>query len=187
MVSVPGKLPGRRLPRKPIGKPRPREQPKKRVPLWNVQNKIILFTVFLFILAVTAWTLLWLYISKLQFKFLWGQGWVLPKSAGVVRLWVRPVEFPAFPDGHTALKNGVETLRGKPLEQWAISSSPPLPCPGGEGQKEEGWGMGRELGRMPRGSWLTHKCHAFVAFKKMNGALSCFISSFRLQPVTRQP
>ncbi|XP_059133384.1 transmembrane protease serine 7 isoform X1 [Peromyscus eremicus] len=68
VVSVPGKLPGRRLPRKPIGKPRPRKQPKKKVPLWNVQNKIILFTVFLFILAVTAWTLLWLYISKTESK-----------------------------------------------------------------------------------------------------------------------
>ncbi|XP_027257194.2 transmembrane protease serine 7 isoform X1 [Cricetulus griseus] len=68
VVSVPGKLPGRRLPRKPIGKARSRKQPKKRVPLWNVQNKIILFTVFLFILAVTAWTLLWLYISKTESK-----------------------------------------------------------------------------------------------------------------------
>ncbi|XP_040606692.1 transmembrane protease serine 7 isoform X2 [Mesocricetus auratus] len=66
VISVPGKLPGRRLPRKPIGKARSRKQPKKRVPLWNVQNKIILFTVFLFILAVTAWTLLWLYISKTE-------------------------------------------------------------------------------------------------------------------------
>lgn len=68
VVSVPGKLPGRRPPRKPIGKPRPRKQPKKRAPFWNVQNKIILFTVFLFILAVTAWTLLWLYISKTESK-----------------------------------------------------------------------------------------------------------------------
>ncbi|XP_038944115.1 transmembrane protease serine 7 isoform X8 [Rattus norvegicus] len=68
VVSVPGKLPGRRLPRKPIGKARPRKQPKKRAPFWNVQNKIILFTVFLFILAVTAWTLLWLYISKTDSK-----------------------------------------------------------------------------------------------------------------------
>ncbi|XP_050005049.1 transmembrane protease serine 7 [Alexandromys fortis] len=68
VVSAPGKLPGRRLPRKPIGKPRCRKQPKKKVALWNVQNKIILFTVFLFILAVTAWTLLWLYISKTESK-----------------------------------------------------------------------------------------------------------------------
>ncbi|XP_008845207.2 transmembrane protease serine 7 [Nannospalax galili] len=68
VVSVPGKLPGRRLPRNPIGKARAPKQSKKRALFWNVQNKIILFTVFLFILAVIAWTLLWLYISKTESK-----------------------------------------------------------------------------------------------------------------------
>uniref|UniRef100_A0A8C5KC98 Transmembrane protease serine 7 n=1 Tax=Jaculus jaculus TaxID=51337 RepID=A0A8C5KC98_JACJA len=68
VVSVPGKLPGRRLPRRPAGPARPRKQSKKRAPFWNIQNKIILFTVFLCMLAVTAWTLLWLYISKTESK-----------------------------------------------------------------------------------------------------------------------
>ncbi|ELW59996.1 Transmembrane protease serine 7 [Tupaia chinensis] len=68
VVSAQGKLPGRRPPRKPIGKTKPKKQPKKKAPFWNVQNKIILFTVFLFVLAVIAWTLLWLYISKTESK-----------------------------------------------------------------------------------------------------------------------
>ncbi|MBZ3875197.1 Transmembrane protease serine 7 [Sciurus carolinensis] len=68
VISVPGKLPGRRPPRTPVGKGKPNKQVKKRAPFWNVQNKIILFTVFLFILAVIAWTLLWLYISKTESK-----------------------------------------------------------------------------------------------------------------------
>ncbi|GAB5576423.1 transmembrane protease serine 7 isoform X2 [Prionailurus iriomotensis] len=70
VVSAQGKLPGRRAPRpqKPIGKAKPKKQPKKKAPFWNVQNKIIIFTIFLFILAVTAWTLLWLYISKTESK-----------------------------------------------------------------------------------------------------------------------
>uniref|UniRef100_A0A2K5LPI2 Transmembrane protease serine 7 n=1 Tax=Cercocebus atys TaxID=9531 RepID=A0A2K5LPI2_CERAT len=61
-------LPGRQPTQRPIGKAKPKKQSKKKVPFWNVQNKIILFTVFLFILAVTAWTLLWLYISKTESK-----------------------------------------------------------------------------------------------------------------------
>lgn len=72
VVSAHGKLPGRRPPRKPISKAKPKKQAKKKAPFWNVQNKIILFTVFLFILAVIAWTLLWLYISELNPAFLWG-------------------------------------------------------------------------------------------------------------------
>ncbi|XP_033711727.1 transmembrane protease serine 7 isoform X4 [Tursiops truncatus] len=68
VVSAQGKLPGRRPPRKPVNKPKPKpkKQLKKKAPFWNVQIKIILFTVFLFILAVVAWTLLWLYISKTE-------------------------------------------------------------------------------------------------------------------------
>ncbi|XP_026960325.1 transmembrane protease serine 7 isoform X2 [Sagmatias obliquidens] len=68
VVSVQGKLPGRRPPRKPVNKPKPKpkKQLKKKAPFWNVQIKIILFTVFLFILGVVAWTLLWLYISKTE-------------------------------------------------------------------------------------------------------------------------
>ena len=66
VVSAPGKLPGRRPPRKPITRAKPKKYLKKKAPFWNVQNKIILFTVFLFILAVIAWTLLWLYISELK-------------------------------------------------------------------------------------------------------------------------
>ncbi|XP_037381470.1 transmembrane protease serine 7 isoform X3 [Talpa occidentalis] len=66
VVSAQGKLPGRRPPRRPISKVRPKKQCKKKTPFWNVQNKIVLFTVFLFILAVIAWTLLWLYISKTE-------------------------------------------------------------------------------------------------------------------------
>uniref|UniRef100_I3N8B1 Transmembrane protease serine 7 n=1 Tax=Ictidomys tridecemlineatus TaxID=43179 RepID=I3N8B1_ICTTR len=68
VISVPGKLPGRHPPRKPVGKAKPNKPAKKRAPFWNVQNKIILFTVFLFVLAVIAWTLLWLYISKTESK-----------------------------------------------------------------------------------------------------------------------
>ncbi|KAF5923945.1 hypothetical protein HPG69_010376, partial [Diceros bicornis minor] len=68
VVSAHGKLPGRRPPQKPNGKAKPKTQAKKKAPFWNVQNKIILFTVFLFILAVIAWTLLWLYISKTEGK-----------------------------------------------------------------------------------------------------------------------
>uniref|UniRef100_M3XMR6 Transmembrane serine protease 7 n=1 Tax=Mustela putorius furo TaxID=9669 RepID=M3XMR6_MUSPF len=63
VVSAHGKLPGRRAPRKPISKAKPKKPSKKKAPFWNVQNKIIVFTVFLFILAVIAWTLLWLYIK----------------------------------------------------------------------------------------------------------------------------
>lgn len=66
VVNTPGKLPGRRPPRKPIARAKPKKQLKKKAPFWNVQNKIILFTVFLFILAVIAWTLLWLYIGELK-------------------------------------------------------------------------------------------------------------------------
>lgn len=84
VVSTPGKLPGRpvrpvrpvrpgrRPPQKPINKAKLKKELKKKAPFWNVQNKIILFTVFLFILAVIAWTLLWLYISELKSVFLWG-------------------------------------------------------------------------------------------------------------------
>ncbi|KAF4026041.1 hypothetical protein G4228_018013 [Cervus hanglu yarkandensis] len=66
VVSAPGKLPGRRPPRKPIARAKPEKQLKKKAPFWNVQNKIILFTAFLFLLAVTAWTLLWLYIRETE-------------------------------------------------------------------------------------------------------------------------
>ncbi|CAN0417013.1 unnamed protein product [Rangifer tarandus platyrhynchus] len=66
VVSAPGKLPGRRPRRKPIARAKSKKQLKKKAPFWNVQNKIILFTVFLFILAVIAWTLLWLYISETE-------------------------------------------------------------------------------------------------------------------------
>nr|XP_051715329.1 transmembrane protease serine 7 [Oryctolagus cuniculus] len=68
VISGQGKPPGRRPPRKPIGRATPKKQCKKKAPFWNVQNKIILFTAFLFILAVIAWTLLWLYISKTESK-----------------------------------------------------------------------------------------------------------------------
>ncbi|CAK7309623.1 Transmembrane protease serine 7 [Vulpes lagopus] len=68
VVSAQGKLPGRRAPRKPISKVKPKKPSKKKAPFWNVQNKIIVFTVFLFILAVIAWTLLWLYISNTESK-----------------------------------------------------------------------------------------------------------------------
>lgn len=71
VVSAPGKLPGRRPRRKPIARAKSKKQLKKKAPFWNVQNKIILFTVFLFILAVIAWTLLWLYISELKSLVLW--------------------------------------------------------------------------------------------------------------------
>ncbi|KAK2488908.1 LOW QUALITY PROTEIN: hypothetical protein MC885_007854 [Smutsia gigantea] len=67
VVSAQGKLPERQPQRKPIGKAKPK-QTKKKAPFWNVQNKIILLTVFLFILAITAWTLLWLYIRKTESK-----------------------------------------------------------------------------------------------------------------------
>lgn len=101
MVSAQGKLPGRRPQRKPIGKSRPKKQIKKKAPFWNVQSKILLLTVFLFILAITAWTLLWLYISELKSVFPRGLGSPCKFSishASPICPWVFLIEFSHFPD-----------------------------------------------------------------------------------------
>ncbi|XP_074090068.1 transmembrane protease serine 7 [Macrotis lagotis] len=71
MVTRPEKLPVRKPPRKPHRKPMGKVKSKKKVkkaPFWNIQNKIILFTAFLVILAVITWTLLWLHISQAESK-----------------------------------------------------------------------------------------------------------------------
>lgn len=60
MVSAEDKLAKRILARKKHGKLK-----KKEKLLWNFQNKIIIFTLILFILGVVTWTLLWLFIGEL--------------------------------------------------------------------------------------------------------------------------
>lgn len=60
MVSAEDKLAKRILARKKHDKLK-----KKDKLLWNFQNKIILFTLVLFILGVVTWTLLWLFIGEL--------------------------------------------------------------------------------------------------------------------------
>lgn len=62
MVAAEDKLAKRILARKKHGKSKLK---KKDSLLWNFQNKIILFTLILFILGVITWTLLWLFIGEL--------------------------------------------------------------------------------------------------------------------------
>ncbi|XP_041887458.1 transmembrane protease serine 7 isoform X4 [Corvus kubaryi] len=63
MVSAEDKLAKRILARKKHDKLK-----KKDKLLWNFQNKIILFTLILFILGVVTWTLLWLFIVQAENK-----------------------------------------------------------------------------------------------------------------------
>ncbi|NXB47122.1 TMPS7 protease, partial [Leucopsar rothschildi] len=63
MVSAEDKLAKRILARKKHEKLK-----KKDKLLWNFQNKIILFTLILFILGVVTWTLLWLFIVQAENK-----------------------------------------------------------------------------------------------------------------------
>uniref|UniRef100_A0A663NCY6 Transmembrane serine protease 7 n=1 Tax=Athene cunicularia TaxID=194338 RepID=A0A663NCY6_ATHCN len=62
MVAAEDKLAKRILARKKHGKLKLKKKDKL---LWNFQNKIILFTLILFILGVVTWTLLWLFIGEL--------------------------------------------------------------------------------------------------------------------------
>lgn len=62
MVAAEDKLAKRILARKKHGKLKMKKKDKL---LWNFQNKIILFTLILFILGVVTWTLLWLFIGEL--------------------------------------------------------------------------------------------------------------------------
>ncbi|NXJ68415.1 TMPS7 protease, partial [Rostratula benghalensis] len=63
MVTAEDKLAKRILARKKHDKLK-----KKDKLLWNFQNKIILFTLILFILGVVTWTLLWLFIVQAENK-----------------------------------------------------------------------------------------------------------------------
>uniref|UniRef100_A0A8B9ZFN7 Transgelin 3 n=2 Tax=Anas platyrhynchos TaxID=8839 RepID=A0A8B9ZFN7_ANAPL len=63
VVSAEDKLAKRILARKKHGKLK-----KKEKLLWNFQNKIIIFTLILFILGVVTWTLLWLFIVQAESK-----------------------------------------------------------------------------------------------------------------------
>ncbi|XP_061310339.1 transmembrane protease serine 7 isoform X2 [Pezoporus flaviventris] len=65
MVTAEDKLAKRILARKKHGKLKLK---KKDSLLWSFQNKIILFTLILFILGVVTWTLLWLFIVQAENK-----------------------------------------------------------------------------------------------------------------------
>ncbi|XP_061206609.1 transmembrane protease serine 7 isoform X2 [Neopsephotus bourkii] len=65
MVAAEDKLAKRILARKKHGKLKLK---KRDSLLWNFQNKIILFTLILFILGVVTWTLLWLFIVQAENK-----------------------------------------------------------------------------------------------------------------------
>ncbi|XP_051483463.1 transmembrane protease serine 7 isoform X3 [Apus apus] len=65
MVTAEDKLAKRILARKKHGKLKLKKKDKL---LWNFQNKIILFTLILFILGVVTWTLLWLFIVQTENK-----------------------------------------------------------------------------------------------------------------------
>ncbi|XP_062479958.1 transmembrane protease serine 7 isoform X3 [Pezoporus occidentalis] len=65
MVAAEDKLAKRILARKKHGKLKLK---KKDSLLWSFQNKIILFTLILFILGVVTWTLLWLFIVQAENK-----------------------------------------------------------------------------------------------------------------------
>ncbi|XP_072850055.2 transmembrane protease serine 7 isoform X2 [Pogona vitticeps] len=57
-----------RLARKLNRASKPKRKTKRNQSIWNFQNKIILFTVVLFIIGVITWTLLWLFIVQAENK-----------------------------------------------------------------------------------------------------------------------
>ncbi|XP_069492345.1 transmembrane protease serine 7 [Ambystoma mexicanum] len=65
--SVEEKVAKKRIRRKGHHKLKSKKK-SSRAALWNFQNKMILFTVILFILAVITWTLLWVFIFRTENK-----------------------------------------------------------------------------------------------------------------------
>nr|XP_033798801.1 transmembrane protease serine 7 [Geotrypetes seraphini] len=67
MDSAEGKPAKRRVLRKAHGQLKSRKKAKRRA-LWEFPNKIILFTAVLFVIAVITWSLLWVFIFRIENK-----------------------------------------------------------------------------------------------------------------------
>ncbi|XP_074846944.1 transmembrane protease serine 7-like [Carettochelys insculpta] len=67
IVNAEEKLAKRIFARKNHGKSKSKKK-VKRTTIWNFQNKIVLFTLILFVIGVITWTLLWLFIVEAENK-----------------------------------------------------------------------------------------------------------------------